>query len=107
MLKSIIALLLAMLSVQWAAAQDNTNRKQPQRKITGQDSASWHQRKVPRADTPPVHVQPYRQNTVAPLPGRPTTVDMQPRGVNPDSMRMPGSKMPGAPIQGPVDPMRK
>lgn len=76
-MKTMIIAVFATLSIATASAQTNT--QQPRKNITGQDSTSRHQpRRINPSDTP---------RTIAPVPR-----NMQPKGVNPDSTRTPGTR---------------
>lgn len=76
-MKTILIAAFAVLTIHTAGAQTNT--QQPRKNITGQDSASRHQpRRMNPGDTP---------RSITPVPR-----NMQPKGVNPDSSRTPGTR---------------
>lgn len=77
LMKTIVIAAFAVLTISTAGAQ--TNGQQPRKNITGQDSTSWRQpRRTNPGDTP---------RNITPVPR-----NMQPKGVNPDSSRTPGSR---------------
>ncbi len=76
-MKTMIIAAIAALAISTAGAQ--TNRQQQRKNITGQDSAAWRQQPRRSTGDTPAHVTPLPRN-------------VQPKGVNPDSTRTPGTK---------------